>query len=258
MRLFIICFFTVICFGRAKAAPAEVELLWVSANTAYVNSNYDEAIELYDSIYHAGYSSHELFYNLGNAYFKVDNIGKAILYYSRAEAIIPTDEDTKHNMAVVSNYVKDKIDPIPELFIEKWFGLLRMNLASNGWAIISLIALSMSLSFVILYLLSKNLPRRKVGFFGALGLFFVFVFSTSWSISERSKVVDPKIAVVMSSMASVKSSPDASSKDLFTLHEGTKVKIISSLNDWSEIVIADGNKGWVLDDRIQTIHSVSK
>ena len=254
MRSFIICLVSTLCFGSLKADEVDLNLLWDKANTAYINSEYDDAIMLYDSISKEGYSSHELYYNLGNAYFKSGDIGKSILYYSRAEVLIPTDGDTKHNIAVVSNYVKDKIDPIPELFFIKWLGSIRVNITTNQWAAISLISLTISLSFVLLYLLSKNLYRRKVGFFVAIGMFIIFIFSTSWSISERSDIINPKVAIIMGNTVAIRSSPDDSSTVLFTLNAGTKVNIVSSLNVWREVVIADGNKGWVLNSSIETIH----
>ncbi len=254
MRSFIICLLSIVCFGSLKAEESKLNSLWDRANTAYINAKYNRAIILYDSILNKGYSSHELYYNLGNSYFKKGKIGKSMLYYSRAEVLIPTDKDTKHNIAVVSNYVKDKIDPIPELFFVKWFGTMQVNITSNQWAIISLISLATSLGFVLLYLLSRDLFRRKIGFFIALLMFVIFIFSTSWSITERSNINNPTVAIIMSNAVAVRSSPDDSSKVLFTLHEGTKVDIISSLNVWREIVIADGNKGWVLNSNIETIH----
>ena len=131
MRSIIICLFSIICIGTLKAEDGKLNLLWDKANTAYINAKYNDAITLYDSILNEGYSSHELYYNLGNSYFKRGEIGDAILYYSKAEVLVPTDDDTRHNLAVVSNYVKDKIEPIPELFLSKWFEAIQVNVTSN-------------------------------------------------------------------------------------------------------------------------------
>lgn len=253
MKRFILILLSVLALGSSKADEIDHNAMWDRANTAYINANYINAISCYDSILHAGYESHKLYYNMGNAYFKAGKIGHSILNYNRALLLAPHDSDTKHNLLVVGTYVKDNIQTVPEFFGLRWFRALRQLSSSNGWAVISLITLALSMGCTLLYLLVGRIAIRKTGFFGAIILLICTILFTGYSYVERQDITDSKQAVVMSSAASVKSSPDQASKDLFVLHEGTKVTVVSTLNNWAEIVIADGNKGWIPQNAIEKI-----
>lgn len=253
-RIFLILSLILVVAGFAKANDKEdYNKMWDDANTAYINANYLKAIATYDSIVDAGYESHKLYYNLGNAYFKSCKIGKAMLNYNRALLLSPNDSDTKHNILVTSTYVKDNIQSVPEFFLVRWFRALRQTASSNTWAIMSLVAFVLATSSVLLYLLVSKIAIRKIGFFGAIVCLLCFIVFTSYSVVEKNDLINSTSAIVMSSAASVKSSPDNSSKDLFVLHEGTKVTIISTLNRWAEVVIADGKKGWIPEGSIEII-----
>ena len=232
---------------------AAVEQVWDAANTAYINSDYHRAIDAYRQLILRGYASDKLYYNLANAYFKVGRYGKAILYYNRALRLAPGDADIRYNLDVANTFTKDKIAVVPEFFLKGWVRSVRMSLGSTAWSVVSLAALALLFALVLLYLLAGRLAWRKAGFYGTLAMLLVFVASTSFAVTERRELLDSTEAVVMSSSVSVKSSPDKASTDLFVLHEGTKVRTVSELGDWREIVIADGKKGWVEARTIETI-----
>ena len=240
-------------FDEPDAVEASPEQLWDRANTAYVNGDYHAAAEIYEGILAQGLSSVKLYYNLANAYFKVGRYGKAILYYNRALRLAPGDADIRYNLDVANTFTKDKIAVVPEFFLKGWVRSVRMSLGSTAWSVVSLAALALLFALVLLYLLAGRLAWRKAGFYGTLAMLLVFVASTSFAVTERRELLDSTEAVVMSSSVSVKSSPDKASTDLFVLHEGTKVRTVSELGDWREIVIADGKKGWVEARTIETI-----
>ena len=180
--------------------------------------------------------------------------GKAILYYNRALRLAPGDADIRYNLDVANTFTKDKIAVVPEFFPQRLGALgahvarvyrVERRLAGGAGA-----ALRARAAF---YLLAGRLAWRKAGFYGTLAMLLVFVASTSFAVTERRELLDSTEAVVMSSSVSVKSSPDKASTDLFVLHEGTKVRTVSELGDWREIVIADGKKGWVEARTIETI-----
>lgn len=235
------------------AQPAAVQRLWSNANAAYAQADYKQAITYYDSIQMLGYTGHDLYYNLGNAYFRDGKIGQSILNYERALDLRPADDDARHNLSVANSYVKDKIDNVPEFFLVTWVRSLRMSLSSNAWAAISLILFAITLSAVLLYLLSGRLAIRKTGFYTGIIALLLFLLSLSFSSAERRQILYPEYAIVMHSSASVKSSPDNGSKELFIIHEGTKVKVVREIGQWKEIMIADGNKGWMNSDAIEMI-----
>lgn len=225
--------------------PSEEVSLWEAGNTAYINGDFTRAIECYEAIMAEGAYSAKLFYNLGNAYFKENRLGPAILNYRRSLRLAPGSEDTRYNLQVAESRTKDRIESVPEFFLTAWVRALRNTLSGTVWTTLSLVAFASMLAFVLIYLLSQRLTWRKVGFYGTLALLFVVVVATSFAWSDRRASIDRDRAVILSSAVSVKSSPDKEATDLFVLHEGTSVRVTARLGDWWEVVIADGKKGWI-------------
>lgn len=252
MKRILILFAVMVCAASGVRA-ADFNALWDRANTAYVNADYEGAIQAYDSIIAGGMVSSKLYYNLGNAYFKSGHTGKALLYYHKAQRIAPSDKDIAYNIAVANGYVKDRIEPMPEFFGTRWVRALRTSASSNTWAVVSIVVLALMLISLLLYLLPFGIRLRKTGFAFAVVFFAVLCVTVSFASVERSRYLNPSEAIVMSSAASVKSSPDASSKDIFVIHEGTVVSVIDHLGNWTEVSIADGNKGWILNSSIALI-----
>lgn len=232
---------------------AGTDELWTRANDAYASGEYGTAVNLYDSIVREEYVSHKLYYNIGNAYFKNGQTGKAVLYYNKALLQSPGDKDTAHNLELANSYVKDRIEVLPEFFLRKWIRSIQFGLSSNMWAVVSVVMFAVMLISVILFLLSGRIALRKSGFYIGIISAVMFIFSTVFSTRIRNGIENPGYAVIISSSASVKSSPDNNSKDLFILHEGTKVRVADRLGEWREITIADGNKGWINRNSIELI-----
>lgn len=226
---------------------------WETGNKAYIDGDYNKAIAEYNAILDGGEYSMKLYYNLANAYFKVGSIGKSILYYNKALRIAPSQEDIRHNLAIAEAQTKDRIVAIPEFFINRWLRTLRNTMSCGTWSLLSLLFFGVLLSFTLLFLLASRIRWRKVGFYGALFSLVIFVAVTLFAISSRNDILQHEEAIVMGSAVSIKSSPDRSATDLFVLHEGTKVRIIAEVDEWREIVIADGKKGWVEVKNIEQI-----
>ncbi|MBO7220126.1 MAG: tetratricopeptide repeat protein [Alistipes sp.] len=226
---------------------------WEAGNKAYIEGNYDKAIEEYTAIINGGEYSMELYYNLANAYFKQGEIGKSILYYNKALRIEPSQEDVRHNLAIAEAQTKDRITVIPEFFLHRWMRIVRNSMSCMAWSLLSLVAFAALLAFTLLFLLAAGIKWRKVGFYSALCGAVLFVATLSFAISSRNEMLTHDEAIVMASAISVKSSPDRSATDLFVLHEGTKVKVLSEVDEWREVVIADGKKGWTLKSNIEEI-----
>ena len=226
---------------------------WEAGNKAYIEGNYDKAIEEYTAILDGGEYSMKLYYNLANAYFKSGANGKAILYYNKALRIAPSQEDIRHNLALAEAQTKDRITAIPEFFLNRWLRTVRNSMSCMAWSVLSLVAFGVLLAFALLFLLASRLRWRKLGFYGALCAFVLFVAMTSFAVSSRNDMLSHNEAIVMGTAISVKSSPDRSATDLFVLHEGTKVKVLSEIDEWVEVVIADGKKGWTLKNNVEEI-----
>ena len=263
---------TVVCFAQAES-PAEQSAaqnteqtsaealpssnnpdeLWQIANTAYNAGNYALAEECYTRIVEQGLHSAALYYNLANAHFKQDELGKAMLYYNRALRLRPNDEDIRHNLEYAEQSTKDSIEEIPEFFLKTWIKSLRGALSCTAWSILSLLMLVAALACGLLYLLAQRLSLRKIGFYLMTVTALLFVVTTAFAWSERNMLVERSEAIIMNSAVSIKSSPDRSATELFVLHEGTKVTIGETIDGWAEVRIADGRKGWIEQERIERI-----
>lgn len=247
--------FALLCLVAASAQSDSLSSMarWERAQQAYVDGDYARAAEEYQAIADGGEYSLKLHYNLGNAYFKLGNMGCAILHYNRAQRLAPSNEDVKHNLALAEAQTKDRITAVPEFFVRTWVRALQNSMSCTAWSILSLVAAALLLVMVLLFLLGWRLVVRKVGFYGGVVMVLLFVAATSFAVAERNDILSREEAVVMSSAISVKSSPDRSATDLFVLHEGTKLRILAEVDGWYEIVIADGKKGWIESCSVEQI-----
>ena len=235
------------------AAEASPEQLWDRANTAYINGDFHAAAEFYEQILARGLSSMKLYYNLANACFKEGRLGKSILFYHRALRLAPGNDDIRYNLSVAEARTKDNIEDIPEFFFVTWMREARHTMSCTAWSILSLVLLACALALFLVYLLAQRLSLRKAGFYGTVVAVLLCMLTTWFALGERREMLDDTSAVVMTASTAVKSSPDKSSTDLFVLHEGTVVTITNRLDDWCEVVIADGKKGWLECRKIETI-----
>ena len=148
---------------------------------------------------------------------------------------------------------KDSIEKIPEFFLTTWLRSVRGAMSCTAWTVLSIVMLAVALVMALLYLLAQRMSLRKVGFHTMAVAVVLFVTTSVFAISERNQLMGHTEAIVMSTAASVKSSPDRSATELFVLHEGTKVSIGATTDGWAEVRIADGRKGWIEDKRIERI-----
>ena len=240
--------------ATTAAAPAtSADELWNAANQAYTEGDFEKAIAGYEQILSQNLHSAALYYNLANAYFKQGKLGEALLNYNRASRIAPSDEDIRHNQAYAEKMTKDSIEKIPEFFLVTWLRQVRGALSCTAWTVTSLVMLALALAMGLIYLLAQRMSLRKLGFYTMAIVALLFIVTTIFAISERNMLIDRREAIVMSSAASVKSSPDRSATELFVLHEGTKVVIGEATEGWAEVRIADGRKGWIEEKRIERI-----
>jgi tetratricopeptide (TPR) repeat protein len=243
-----------------------ISLLPVSANSQetaaekftkgadyFTSGDFNKALELWTDIYQTGYRSAELEYNIGNAYFKLNNIPGAILFYERAHLRRPADEDINYNLQIARTLVVDRFEEIPELFFVRWYNFLALILPTNSWARISITAFILCLTFLSVYFYSARYKLKVIGFWLAILLLVVSLGSFAFSVRNKTLVYDSKKAIVFSPVVNGKSSPDNSGTDLFVLHEGTKVSVEDEVGEWLEIRLSDGNKGWVPVNSLEII-----
>lgn len=223
------------------------------ADSAYAQEHYQQAIADYEALLKSGVSA-DLYYNLGNAYYRTDNITKAILNYERALLLSPGDDDIRFNLQMARSKTIDKITPQSEMFFVTWYHSLVNLMSVDAWARTALFTLAIAIVLVLLYLFSDRMWLRKLGFFGALALVIVFLLSNLFAFQQKHKLTHRTGAIVITSAAAVKSTPSKNGTDLFILHEGTCVTMTDqSMREWKEIRMADGRKGWIETRQIETI-----
>jgi tetratricopeptide (TPR) repeat protein len=211
----------------------------------YTASNYQEALNKWLEIYDTGYRSAALNYNIGNAYFKLNNIPGAILFYERALLLKPADNNINYNLQIARSLVVDKFEEIPVLFFVRWFDFLSLLFPTNTWAVVSVISFVFFLLLLSMYIYSSRYRIKIIGFWTAVLFLIVSASSLAFTLRNRSLVYDSRNSVIFASSVNGKSSPDNSGTDLFVLHEGSKVSIEDTVGEWYEIRLSDGNKGWV-------------
>lgn len=215
------------------------------ADALYSQGNYAEAAEQYQAILRTGNSSADLYYNLGNTYYRMGKMADAIIHYERALRLDASHEDAKHNLAFVQNLTVDKIDPIGSIFLVDWWKFMYRLAMPDVWAYSSVTLFIICLVGVILYVFGRQMWLRKTGFVVSIVCLCFTIITACCGSSRQAELTDTSVAIVYIPTVTIKSSPDNSGNDLFILHEGTKVFIKSSVGEWSEIKTEDGNTGWL-------------
>ena len=225
----------------------------VEADSAYASGEYQQAIKDYEALLKQGASA-DLYYNLGNAYYRTENITRAVLNYERALLLSPGDRDIRFNLQIAQSKTIDKIVPESEMFFFTWYRTLVNLMSVDGWARTSLVSLALVIILLLVYLFSDRIWLRKIGFFGGIALLVLFVMSNVFAWQQKQNLLFRKGAIVIVPSVTVKSTPANNGTDLFVLHEGTKVMITdSSMKDWKEIRIADGKEGWIESKQLEEI-----
>lgn len=231
-----------------------VDPLIDSANHAYSQENYDQAVNYYKQVLSKGIESAGLYYNLGNAYYKSHDIARAILNYERALLRDPNNEDIQYNLELARKQTTDRIEQIPEFFLSRWARHFVDLFSSNLWAVISIITFIGFLVLFSVYLYSNRLSLRKISFWVAVLSLVVSVSSFVFSYQQKQDVANSKQAIVFAPKVTVRSSPSESGTELFVVHEGTKVSIVDNdIEGWYEVKLADGNKGWLRRKTVEPI-----
>ena len=221
--------------------------------TYYTSGSYKEALQVWTDLYNTGYRSANLNYNIGNTYFKMNDIPNAILFYERAYLLNPADEDINYNLQIARTLIVDRFQEIPELFFVRWFNFMSLIMYTNSWAKISITSFILCLLLISLYVYSSKYRHKLIGFCSAVLFLVISISSLAFTLRNKSLVYDSHKAIILTPQVSGKSSPDNSGTDLFILHEGTKVSIGDEVGEWFEIRLSDGNKGWIPGSSLKVI-----
>ena len=232
--------------ARAQEAASYPDSLWAAGVEAYQQGSWDQAVQDWSSITALGVQSAVLEYNLGNAYFKAEDYAHAILHYERALKLDPSFADARYNLEFAGQFIQDRIDTVPEFFVKTWIRGLSRSLSAGTWTVLFFVLLCAALALLLLFLLGHAARGRKAGFFGAIVCALLALLCIAMAARQKSEFLDSYEAIVMRAVTTVRSSPGGEgAKDLFVLHEGTKVKIIDEVGEWKNITLSDGRQGWI-------------
>lgn len=240
VKSFMFCFLFLISFTCFAASDLEVK-----AENAYANKKYKEAITIYEDILKSGLSSYKLYYNLGNAYYKNNELGRAIYHYELAHKIKPNNQDINTNLRIANEKTIDDIDSKENFFISAIKSGLVNILTTTGWAWLSIISLSSSFILFLLFYISQTPIIKRIGFFLSVIVFFIFISSMSLGYSAVNYKQQTTFAIILSKESKVFEEPNPVNDSKFILHEGSKVKVLESNAEWTNIKLENGNEGWL-------------
>lgn len=224
---------------------------------AYQKEDYVKAIDLFEKELKAqkskGFESSDLYYNLGNAYFRDNETAKAILNYERAQLIAPGDKDINSNLEFARTKIEDKIVGVDTFFLQSWFESIQNLQSSNAWAKLSIVLFLLFIVSVAVFFFVNKLLVKKITFYAGIVSLTLVILVNIFSYRQKSKLINRNTAIIMAGSVSVTNSPDSNSKELFILHSGTKVNINKEDGNWLEIEIESGSVGWITKEKLEVI-----
>ena len=236
-----------------SAARQMVNVTKAEGDSAYAHNDFASAIQIYEHLLQQG-EAPEIYYNLGNSYYKTDDIARAILNYERALLLSPGNADIRANLEIARSKTVDKVTPIPEIFFVTWIKSLVNSQSSDAWAKTGIVSFLLFLASLAVFFFTQHIKWKKVGFGTAVLFLVVTILSNVFASQQKSYLTERDDAIILSPSVTVRSTPSESGTGLFILHEGRKVEIKdNSMRGWKEIRLEDGKVGWVPATSIEVI-----
>jgi len=229
-------------FLCAKENP---EASFAKGNSQYAKAQYKEAAQSYEEVLNDGYKSADVYFNLGNAYYKMGEMAPAILYYEKAYKLTPGDQEINLNLQLANLKIADKIDAVPEFFLAKWWKSFVLFFSVQALSVFAVILLLLGFALLIVYLFAELMIIKKPAFYAGICLIVLGLLSVFIGNLQNSYLHNSTQAIVFNGTVNVKSGPDEKGKTLFVIHEGTKVTIKQNDDNWIKVELPNGNIGWI-------------
>jgi len=223
----------------------DVQALFAKGNGYYAKAQYKEALNTYQQILDDGYQSPAVYFNMGNASYKTDDIPSALLYYEKAHKLAPGDEDINVNIRFANLKTTDKIDEAPEFFLANWWKAFILSFSVSALSTLSILFVLLGSGVLVIYFFTNSVSIKKSSFYASMLLFFLGVLTIFVAGMQISYFDGHRQAIIFSSSVVVKSGPVEKSNGIFVLHDGTKVNILDNSNGWLKIRLGNGNEGWI-------------
>jgi tetratricopeptide (TPR) repeat protein len=231
----------------------DAEQVFKEAAQAYQQGNYSVAIEKYESILKASVFSKELYYNLGNSYYRINQTGKAILNFERALRLDPSDKEIQHNLSLSQSHIVENIEPLNDIFILRWVKILRGGLASNTWAFLSILTLWLGIAGFIIWLMGKERLWKKRGFISGLVFTPLSILLFLMAQKGATDLAANRFGIITVKEVALKTSADANAPTSFTLHEGVKVEIVDKVSNLTRVLLPNSEEGWIENNAVEKI-----
>ncbi|MFY0628744.1 MAG: SH3 domain-containing protein [Flavobacteriaceae bacterium] len=228
--------------------------LFVKANDQYKQELYSEAIVTYNQIEALGLISSQLYYNLGNCYYKLNKVAPSIYNYEKALLIDPLNEDAENNLVFAKRLTIDNIEELPKSLFQKIDESFVKKLSYNEWSIVSVVFSILGVLLFLLFYFSYTSSKKRLFFVTSIISFLLVIASSIFAIKEHSFQQNNISAIIFAQEVEIKNAPTLNSENIFTLHEGTKVSVLDTVDNWKKIRIADGKIGWILFDKIKLLN----
>lgn len=234
-------------------ATAQSENAFDRANEAYNEGDFVKAADLYLEIIDKGEHSAELYFNLGNAYYKLNQIAPSIYYYEKALLLKPNDEEIKNNLAYSQNMTLDAIETLPQTGLSQFYKRFTTVLSYDQWAKTAVFFMILFVLLYIAFYFFRYSTRKRVAFISSIVALFFSILAVVFAFIEFDSFNSDNPAIIFAEESQVKTEPNDRSQQAFVLHEGTKVNVIEELNEWKKISLADGNTGWISAENIKLL-----
>jgi tetratricopeptide (TPR) repeat protein len=243
-------------FLLSTLAIAQNETLFQQGNAHYNDGDYSEAITKYRAILDSGSHSAELYFNLGNAYYKLNTIAPSIYYYEKALQLAPNDKDILNNIAFARNMTIDAISPVPEVGFSKLIKNVTNILSFDDWAKAAVGSVMLFVLLFLSYYFSYSTGKKRLAFISSFVVIIMACVALSLAYHKYNLEQNDKPAIVFAKETQIKNEPNLRSAEAFKLHEGTKVQVLDTVDNWKKIKIADGKTGWVLSEDIKLLKNI--
>lgn len=233
---------------------AQNKTLFDQANTLYNEGKYADAINKYEAIIESGQHSAELYYNLGNANYKLNNIAPSIYYFEKALQLKPNDKEILNNIAYAKNMTIDDVQAVPKLGLSRFFNKAINTLSFDNWAKTAIVFVVLFVLLFIIYFFAYSTTKKRLAFVSGLVSLVLGLVSLSFAFKKQSLDQNDNPAIVFAKETEVKTEPNLGSAEAFVLHEGTKVQVLDTINNWKKIKLADGKSGWIISNDIKLLN----
>ena len=236
-----------------KIVAADAQQVFKEANAAYAAANYSLAVEKYEAILNEKVFSKELYYNLANSYYRLNKTGKAVLNYERALRLAPADGDIKNNLSIAKSRIVEDIEPISNVFIVRWWRILRGGMSADGWSVWGIMFLWVGIAGIALWLLSTERLMKKRGFLTGVVLIPLSILPFLLARDAQLESSIDYMGVITATESPFRSSPDANAAPVAILHEGIKIQILDKIAQLVKVRLPNGEEGWVEEGAIERI-----